>query len=78
MFQQDRTKSSYMQELNGWAEAVVIDPLIHAASYGPEQALDETKQAVLKAIREKVLESYRNGQAAGPARKLSQKTYAKR
>lgn len=65
MFQQDQPKS-YMQELDAWTERVVIDQLIHAYTYGPEEAIEEAKRLVKKAIREKVLESYHNGQQARP------------
>lgn len=55
-----------MQELDEWTERVVIDHLYHACTYGPEEAVIQAKQAVKKAIREKVLESYRNGQQGTP------------
>ena len=49
-----------MQQLDSWTDEVVIAPLL---DNGPEVIED-----VHKAIRAKVLESYRNGQAAGPAK----------
>ena len=58
--------AGYQHELELWTESEIIDPLVHAAKYGPDQVLAETKQAVIKVIRAKVLESYRNGQKAGP------------
>ena len=58
MSEQQVVKKSFMQELDLWSDANVIDPLFNN---GPD-AIDEVK----KAIREKVLESYHNGQAAGP------------
>jgi len=55
-----------MQELDEWTEATVISPLHEAITEGNYADCDAAFQAVKKAIREKVLESYRNGQAAGP------------
>ena len=59
MSEQEKPKS-FMQELDAWAHQVVISPLLDK---GPEV---EVIAEVQKAIREKVLQSYRNGQAAGP------------
>jgi hypothetical protein len=73
MSYQDKPKG-YMQTLDEWSERVIIEPLVHACTYGPDEAVSETKQTVLKAIREKVLESYHNGQDA----KGKQKRYAAR
>ena len=56
-----------MQELDLWSDANVIEPLLHCTeteSSDWEKAVEQIK----KAIRAKVLESYRNGQAAGPAK----------
>ncbi len=53
-------KTGYMTELDSWTNQVVIAPLLDR---GPQAISD-----VQKAIREKVLESYRNGQKAGPRR----------
>jgi hypothetical protein len=55
--------SRFMEELDRWTEANVIEPLAEAANkqFDPE-LLDQIK----KAVRIKVLQSYRNGQAAGP------------
>lgn len=39
--------------------------------------LVETKEAVMKAIREKVLDSYRNGQATGPRKEEKVRRYAR-
>jgi len=66
-----------MQELDEWIERVVIDQLYHACTYGPEEAVIEAKQLVKKAIRQKVLESYHNGQAAHVSGH-KQKQYARR
>jgi hypothetical protein len=70
-------KSGYMQQLDQWTQSVVIDPLYEDwrdVENAPDSAVeDECQQHLLKtvaeikkAIREKVLESYRNGQKAGP------------
>jgi hypothetical protein len=63
-------KSNYMQELNLWIDKNVVHPLMYGD--GPEDP-DARSQAeiidqVRQAIRTKVLESYHNGQAAGPAK----------
>jgi len=55
-----------MQELDRWTESNVIGPLLY--SEAGEEDWEESVQRVKKAIRGKVLESYRNGQAAGPRR----------
>ena len=58
-----------MQELDEWSEANIFRPLFHT---DPNQDDWQTvKQQVKKAIHTKVLESYRNGQQAGP-RKFKQ------
>ena len=54
-----------MQELNRWTEATVIYPLQKVAR-GDEFFDQEMVEEIKKAIRTKVLESYRNGQKAGP------------
>lgn len=73
MFQQINKAPSYMQELDSWIQKRVIDPLskavfdYHTASplpSGDEDELETTVADVKRAIREKVLESYHNGQAA--------------
>ncbi len=50
-------KQSFMQQLDAWSNEVVIAPLL---DNGPE-VIEE----VQKAIRGKVLESYKNGLKAG-------------
>jgi hypothetical protein len=57
MSEQEKPKG-FMQQLESWTNQVVISPLI---DYGPAAIPD-----VHEAIQAKVLESYRNGQAAGP------------
>ena len=60
-------KPRYMEVLDKWTDEHVIGPLW---GYVEKEALDgESSQVVgevKKAIREKVLDSYRNGQKAGP------------
>lgn len=53
-----------MEELDQWSEVTIIDPLVHPSQF-PEE-WENTIENVKKAIRTKVLESYRSGQAAGP------------
>lgn len=59
-------KSSFMAELDQWSQESVIGPLYDALMHGPEEVIVAAKMSALRAIRAKVLESYRNGQAAGP------------
>jgi len=74
-------KSSFMADLDRWTLEQIIAPLAKAVrrhfesfeedgepAYDPhaEEAVTRTEDAIRKAVREKVLESYRNGQAAGP------------
>jgi hypothetical protein len=77
MVPQEKTKS-FMQQLDEWTDRVVIEQLVHALSYGPEDAVTEAEQLVRKAIREKILESYRNGQAAQLTSARKRTSYAKR
>jgi hypothetical protein len=68
MSKQEKPKS-FMQELDEWTTTTVIGPLIQADPARETEASPEwerTVEQVQKAIREKVLDSYRNGQAAGP------------
>ena len=57
-----------MQELDEWIEEAVITPLIDGGEHEVQNGLtlEDTIASVKKAIRQKVLESYHNGQAAGP------------
>lgn len=59
---------SFMEQLDEWTTTTVINPLHEAITDGDGIECDVTCETVRKAIREKVLESYRNGQAAGPAK----------
>ena len=56
-------KLTYMQQLDEWTDATVIMPL---ADPKREANFDAVVEEVRKAIRQRVLESYRNGQNAGP------------
>ena len=60
-------KPRYMEVLDKWTDEHVVGPLW---GHVEEEALDgESSQVVgevKKAIREKVLESFRNGQRTGP------------
>jgi hypothetical protein len=51
-------QKSFMQQLDAWTDEAVIEPLLDGGGV-------ETQLEVRRAIREKVLESYRNGQQAG-------------
>ena len=65
----EEKQSSYLQELDQWSDANVVGPLYFAAQNqqdGAPEEWEQTVQQVLKAIRDKVRESYHNGQAAGP------------
>jgi len=59
-------KTGYMAELDAWSDKSIIEPLADAYLQGPEEVIINAQEYARKAIREKVLESYRNGQAAGP------------
>lgn len=59
-------KSSFMAQLDQWSQENVISPLYDALTHGPEEVIVAAKEGARRAIRAKVLESYRNGQAAGP------------
>jgi hypothetical protein len=54
----EQESKGFMQQLEAWANELIIAPLLEK---GPVVIPD-----VHEAIRAKVLESYRNGQAAGP------------
>ena len=69
-------KLTYMQQLDQWTQSVIIDPLLldcqelaeapeGASQKERQQHLRQTVAEVKEAIREKVLESYRNGIKAG-------------
>jgi hypothetical protein len=58
---------NYMQQLDSWSDANVVAPLVTVPDEG-EELTEEAVEHVKKAIRTKVLESFRNGQAAGPTK----------
>jgi hypothetical protein len=68
MFKHTNQAPSYMQQLDEWIFKAVIWPLFDAFKESQEsksdEPFDQTGQAIKKAIREKVLESYHNGQKA--------------
>jgi hypothetical protein len=59
-------KESFMASLDAWSDKSIIEPLADAYLHGPEEVIVNAREYARKAIRAKVLESYRNGQAAGP------------
>lgn len=78
---QIKNQTGYMVELDGWIEICVIRPLYEAwrlqEDQGPskhtEDTVNKTLTTVRQAIRDKVLESYRNGQEAGPRREFKRR-----
>ncbi len=60
----EQKRSGYMQEVDAWLTAVLIT----------REAEDETDEQWLTRVKtqlkQKLLESYRNGQAAGPRREF--------
>ena len=60
----DQKPKSFMQELDQWTQTTVINPLHEAIVEGDSADCEATSEQVKKAIRQKVLESYRNGQKA--------------
>ena len=66
MSEQAKPKS-FMQELDEWTVKNIVEPLTTSEPGGFDH-WDTVVEEVKKAIRTKVLESYRNGQAAGPGR----------
>jgi hypothetical protein len=64
----EQAKPSFMQELDLWTEATIIGPVFQVASEpaSEDKAVAKVVETVKRAIRQKVLESYRAGQQAGP------------
>jgi hypothetical protein len=59
-------KLTYMQQLDVWINQAVFEPLLATNEEGEAEDNSEDKvDRVAKAIREKVLESYKNGCKAG-------------
>jgi len=65
MSEQQKPKS-FMQELDQWIEEEVFEKLYAIWSDSQDGNMEATAESVKKAIKGKVLESYRNGQQAGP------------
>jgi hypothetical protein len=63
----EQTKPSFMQELNKWIDESVIYPLIYGGDPEDPEARgrQDIEDQVRQAIREKVLDSYKNGCRAG-------------
>jgi len=69
---EQRKPKSFMEELDEWTHANVVMPLYEADRYEPDKLaggnvseFQTAVEAVKRAIREKVLESYKNGIKAG-------------
>ena len=73
--------NGFMAELDRWVEQNVIDPLGRALA--EEESAEELGQSVSRIkreIRERVLDSYRNGQqapAAAPRQEFKRREYQK-
>jgi len=62
-------KQSFMASLDEWTQRSVINILADAyGRSGAEEVAPNADAEVKRAIRAKVLESYRNGQSAGPTK----------
>lgn len=57
-------KAGYMSQLEAWIDEQVMNPLHQAITNGDKDAVMTAYEAVTKAIKAKMLESYRNGQSA--------------
>lgn len=53
---------NYMSALDQWTEEIVIAAIADAYTHGPEEVIVRARELAKRAIREKVLESYHNGQ----------------
>ncbi len=65
-----------MEELDLWTAVNVIDPLFFGAQSQEDEApedWEEVTKQVKRVVRTKVLESYRNGQAAGPRQPVQER-----
>jgi hypothetical protein len=60
---EEKKPSRFMEELDKWTMSTIIEPLQEAARKKFDPELVEN---ILKSQRTKVLQSYRNGQQAGP------------
>ena len=59
-------KTNYMAQLDAWIDANIVEP-----TSNPQLDWDVAVKQVKNAVRAKVLESYHNGQAAGPNKSRS-------
>lgn len=66
-----------MEELDEWTQRAVVDVLA-SGNMADGGTWPETVLRVKKSIRAKVLESYRNGQAAAPKAQPGERTAARR
>ena len=57
---------SFMKQLDEWTNAAIIVPLSRACYEGDDVEYHDVTASIEKAVREKVLESYHNGQNARP------------
>ena len=57
-----------MAELDHWTETEVINPLVYVHAEDDDEGWKRCIEQIKKAIRAKVLESYRNGQSSQPVR----------
>ena len=57
---------NFMLVLDEWTDERIIAPLADAYTHGPEEVIVRAKELARRAIREKVLESYHNGQNVRP------------
>ena len=62
-----------MQELDDWTQEVIIEPLME--DLGGVVGVEANLQ-IRRAIRAKMLESYRNGQQAGPPKPVAERRKA--
>ena len=61
----EQKPKSFMTELDQWIETQVIEALQEQCSRTQDGDMTATSEPIKKAIREKILESYHNGQKAG-------------
>jgi len=55
---------SFMQQLDDWTQFTIIDQLVYVHAEEDDEAWKRTTERIKQAVRQKVLESYRNGQSA--------------
>jgi hypothetical protein len=86
MSEQEQKTNGYMAELEEWVDKEIFYPIgacwlseLHEAggdtSSEFKERLSEAEDEVLKKLKSKILESYRNGQAAGPKVETKTKAY---